>query len=334
MEQTQKGLLLAKIESSYGVDPTPTGAANTIAVVRSQVSFEPDFERVTRDILDGSWERASGFNLLRTARMNFRVEARGNRTTGGTDTDITSGSSAQAVEIDCLLKSCDLTPTYTPETTNGARDGYVIYKPVEPSDEGSSCTLYFYTGGKVHKITGAKGNVKGVFEAGRMAYFDFEFRGLYVAAADASLPGTITLLDCKPPLFGSAGATVGSWSPVFKTLNFDLGNAVVRREDAQSTNGIKGFIVSNRASKVTIDPEAVVEATHPIWGDLETPTSRTITALLGTVSGNKVQLTCKGESEAVSYGDRNNIRINNITYDLVRAALSDALGGLFQLKFF
>lgn len=334
MEQTQKGLLLAKIESVYGTDAAPTGAANTIAVVRSAVSFEIEHERVPREILNGTWERASGFNLLRTAKMSFRVEARGNYTTGGTDTDITSGASAQAIEIDCLLRACDLTPTYTAETSNGARDGYVIYKPAEPEDEGASATLWFYTGGKVHKMTGAKGNVKAVFEAGKMAYLDFEFRGLYVAAADASLPGTITLLATKPPLFGSASLTVGSFAAIIKTLTFDLGNQVVRREDANAANGIKGFAVVNRMMKVTIDPETVTEAAQPWFGDFQTPTSRTITWTLGSVGGNKALFSAVGESEAISYGDRSGLRTNQITYDLVRAALSDAANGLFSVKFF
>jgi hypothetical protein len=210
----------------------------------------------------------------------------------------------------------------------------VIYKPTLPSTNGSSVTFYWYTAGKLHMVTGAKGNVKGTFEAGKIAHFDWEFQGRLVAPTDASIPGSLTFLSTLPPLFSSATSVIGSYSPVFRKLEFDLGNQIVRRDDANSVDGIQGFIIPDRAPSCTIDPESGTEATHPIWGDLSASTSRTISATLGSLGGNKCMATFIGESVSAPYGEANGIRTNTIKYDMTRALLSDTAGQLFQLKFF
>lgn len=421
MQRTAFGLLLAKIESSYGTDPVPTGGSNVIAITRQGVTFSPNFEHLTRMILDGTISKVSGVNAMPSVSLSFRVELRGNYTTGGTDTDITSGDAAQKIEIDALLRACDLAATYTAETTNGARDGFVTYKPTVPSDEGASVTFYYFTGEKLHIITGAKGNVKGLMEAGKFGFLDFEFQGVYQDARDAALPasgnylatatinaagsgyavgnvlsvagGTSTttatirvlevtpagaivrakvqqvglysvnptltgnavtggagsgatfnltvnaqtaavFLNTKPPVFQNSGSTVDSYSPVFSRIEFDLGNQLQRRDDANATRGVRGFMVTNRDSKLSIDPESTTEATNPVLTDLEEAQTRTITAKVGTLGGNKFQGTFTAVSQAAGYGDRSGIRTHPIDYSIERATLSASAGDEFQLKFF
>lgn len=421
MQRTNFGLLLAKIESAYGTDPLPTGGLNVIAITRAGVTFAPNFEHLTRQILDGTLSKVSGQNAMPSTKLSFRVELRGNRTTGGTDTDISDGTSTYKIEIDALLQACDLAATYTAEGSSGARDGYVTYKPTVPTTEGASVTFYYYTGETLHIITGAKGTVKGVMEAGKYAYLDFEFSGIYNDVRDAAIPaagnyltaiainaagtgyavgdavtvaggtastaatirvlevtaaGAITrakiqqvglysvnpsttanavtggsgssatfnltlsaqtaavFLDTKPPLFQNSGSTVDSYSPVFSKIEFDLGNQVQRRDDANATKGVRGFLIVARDSKLTIDPESTTEGVNPVWTDLEESKSRTITAKVGSATGNKFQGTFSAVSQAVSFGDRSNIRTSPIDYSIERANISDAAGAEFQLKFY
>lgn len=326
-------MVLAKLETTYGIDPTPTAGANLIAVKRDGLSFSPKFNHLIRRLLDGTLSKTSGLNVPQEADFSLTVEVRGNRTNGAT-ADISAGSVANKVEIDALLRCCDLTPTYTAETTGGARDGNVIYKPVIPSDMGESVTLYFYTGTKVHKIVGCKGNVKGSFMAGDMASLTFDLKGIYVPAVDAAIPGSPTWLNTKPPIFVSSGSTVDSFTPIFQKLDFDLGNAVVRRDDANSAYGMAGAVVTARDSKVSIDPESVAEATSPIWGDIENATSRTITCKIGSQTGNKFQGLFVGVSQNLAYGERTGIRTTQIDYSIERANPGDAANAEFQLKFF
>jgi len=88
--QKKIGLLLAKAESTYNTDPTPTAAANAIAVVRGQVGFEPQSDAVVREILDGGLSTIPGDNALPRVKLTFTVELVGNRV-DGTQADIAVG---------------------------------------------------------------------------------------------------------------------------------------------------------------------------------------------------------------------------------------------------
>ena len=340
LERSQIGLLLAKAEVTYGTDPTPTAAANVIALRRNAVKFDEKFTRLDRNILDGTLSRIGGLNVLPELSLSFDVEIRGNRT-DGTASDISAGSIAHLIELDPLLQACDLAAAYTAESTGGARDGKVIYTPYTPTDQGKSVTFYFYTGLRLHKIVGAKGTVKGTMVAGQIATLSFNFSGILATAAtpitDAAIPGSITWLNTVPPLFTSAGSKISNsgagFSPVFQKLDFDLANKITRRDDVNSANGIAGFIITDKTPKLIIDPEGVAEASHPIWGDLYSATARTITAALGTQAGNKMSASFTGVSQAVAYGDRSGIRTQQINYNIERALLSDTPGNEFQLQF-
>lgn len=337
LERSLIGLLLAKLETTYGTDPTPTPADNVIAVRRQAVKVDPKYTHINRAILDGSLTKLAGLNVLPEVDLSFDVEVRGNRT-DGTAADISHGAAANAIEIDSLLQACDLSPAYTVETVPGtSKDGYVIYTPTVPADMGKSVAFYFYTGLRLHKILGAKGTVKANFKAGEIATLSFTFKGLLNSITDASIPGAVTWLNTVPPLFTTSGSKISNggagFSPVFQSVTFDLGAKVDKREDANSANGVAGFIISDRAPKVTIDPEGVAEASHPIWGDLTAATARTITAALGTATGNKCSLSFVGVSQAVTYGDRVGIRTQHIDYAVERALLSDTPGSELQLKF-
>lgn len=336
IERTLIGLLLAKIETNYGIDPTPSAGSNIIAVRRSAVKYDQKWTHLERAILDGSLAKLGGLNVLPEIGLSFDVEVRGNRT-DGIAADISAGSNAHAIEIDPLLQACDLQPTYTAESAGGARDGKVVYTPYVPTDMGKSVTFYFYTGLKLHKITGAKGSVKASFKGGEIAVLTFDFKGLFNLPTDAGMPGDLTFLNTVPPLFQNTGSKVSNggagFSPIFQKLDFDLATKVDKREDANSANGVAGFIITDRAPKVSIDPESVAEASHPIWGDLNNSTVRTITASMGTQAGNKCALTFTGVSSQVAIGDRSGVRTQQIDYMLERANLSDTPGNECQLQF-
>ena len=74
-------IILAKIEANYGVDPTPTGAAN--AMLMTQVSFSPmEGEDVSRD-LEFPYLAAQGkIPVGLRCRLRGRVELVGSGTAG------------------------------------------------------------------------------------------------------------------------------------------------------------------------------------------------------------------------------------------------------------
>jgi hypothetical protein len=416
MEIMKIGLLLAKVEGTYGSDPTPTAAANAIAVVGDSLQFRIASERVQRLILDKGLARHAGWNTKKSAEIRFRTELRGNfytlaeyanqavaveaddnkitlaahtlrngdlvkftaavipagltadtwyyvvaaatndfqvaATFGGDAIDITSdgttvvistskhqdvagGRSAYALRIDPLLAACDLAGTYTAEASAAAADGNVIYKPTYPATEGSSVTFYWNSALKLHKLTGAKGSVELVLEAGKPAYLDWTFRGIYNAITDVAISTySPSFSATKPPLLVSATATWNSYAAVFSRLSFNLGNAIGQRDDILSAQGIRGFLITDKSPSGSIDPESVAEATHPFWANWAADTVVSLSVVFGTQTGNKFQFLANVQPADQNYGDRNGGRIHQLSFEVVKATLAATAGDELQLKWY
>lgn len=324
VERILIGALLGKVESTYATDPTPTGGSNAIPCVRGQVTLTYESDPIDRMIQDGGLSGLAGHNSLPRAKIAFRVELLGNAS-------ITDGATVHAY-LSPLLKACDMSETATAETGGGVGDGYITYKPSVGSDAGTGVTFYFHSELKKHILTGCKGTVKFSVEAGKYAYADFEFSGLYNVVVDASFPSLTFSYTHKPPQWVSSSFTWGSYAPIVSKLDFDLGNVIGMRQDPTQATGIKGFLITDRKISGSFNPESVAEATQPWFSDWRTPTLRTLTAVLGSTAGNKFTFTATGVIRNINYADRNQVRIHNVALDVVRTAITTANGDEFQLK--
>jgi len=333
-ERIITGLLAAKIHTT-DADPVPTSLANSLVVMGNSVSWNAQSTPVPRKTLDGGQEEVAGMpSALPQATIKFRTELRGNRTDGAAD-DISVGSASQALEIDPLFKGCDFSPTYTPETGAGLRDGYVIYKRTDPSDEGSKVAFYFWTKQKLHKLILAKGTGQVVMEVGKIGYIEWTFSGLYIAPADATFPTDAAFEDTKPPLMiGASAVTIGSYTPVITRVDLSLNNVVSRRLDIAATDGVKGFIITGYGPTLNLDPEAVTEATNPFWANWKADAVKTVTVTVGSQSGNKVQLVAVTQATDVNYAEREGLRTHNKQLKVVRELVNGTQNAALQIKFF
>lgn len=153
----RKKILLAKVETVYGTDATPTGASN--AIQTSDLSITPlDGPVVSRNL-----DRATLGNDLQIqvgtfVTLSFMVEVAGG---GGVDTAPSYGP---------LLEACGFSETITASTS-------VAYDPV--SDSFDSATLYYHHDGQLHSVTGARGTVAISLNPGEIPKYQFTFTGLY-----------------------------------------------------------------------------------------------------------------------------------------------------------
>jgi hypothetical protein len=342
MEITEIGLLAVKKEVTYGTDPVPTAASNALPVVRDQLTYTVASTAIDRKLLDGTLDMVVGFNAQPNVTLKFRYELRGNRIDGANNLDITNGATTQAIEIDALLQAANLNPTYTAAVTPGvqgvsagSRDGFVVYQPSIYSTQGPSVTCYFWTALKLHKLIGGKVNIdKITWAAGNIVFVDFSVTGKYSAVADATFPTTAAFIATKPPLFDNSTTTVGAYAAVFSQLTVELGNTISMRKSGVDVDSIAGFVIASMLPKGTIDPESVAEGTNPFWADWKSSQTRTITTTTGTATGNKFTGAFIGEYKTVTYGNRDNLRIHQAQFNIVKADLTGATGSQFQLKFF
>jgi len=329
MELDEIQLLAIKAESTYDVDPTPAVTADLIPC--TNLRWEPASTRISPKPLRHGHARTSGHNSRKHVVLRFDYQLRGNGT-------IQAGAIGQKVEIDPLLLAADLAATYTAESTPAAGDGFVTYAPTVPVTDGASVTAYWWTQGKLHKLTGGKVNIERVrYTADQFAIVTFAIMGRWLAPADTTFPSATAnfLVSTKPPIF--AGGTItynGSTALVIENAEWTLGNEIVPRFGANSTDGIKGFRIVDRLVAGSFDPEAELVATQDFWGQFAASTNFAASISLGSTAGNRVAVTI-GDIEIIGapYGARNKMRTHQIQFEACRDSVASGPNAEFSLKF-
>jgi hypothetical protein len=206
-----------------------------------------------------------------------------------------SGSKGVAVApLSALLQACGLTETIVTSTS-------VTYAPSSnPATNyfgpGKSATIKLHEDGSaslsgLYKIlTGAMGNCKLIIQAGKPVTIESEFKGLYTAVADAVVP-TNTPSSVAAPIVLSALFSVGSYAAIIEKLEIDLANEVSEKPSVNAATGILGFQITGRKPQGSIDPEAVLVATHDFYGRMVAGTLGAITITIGTGAGSITTIT-------------------------------------------
>ena len=212
--------ILAKIETTYGVDSTPTGAAN--AMLPSSISINPiNAQNVDRDVIRSYMGGSEQLLGTRYVELSFTAELAG------------AGTVATAPAWGVLLRACGMAQVITATFR-------IDYVPVSTGIE--SATIYWYDDGVVHKIARARGNATISMKAGGRPEMNFKFTGLYSTPSAAAMP-TIDTSSSKVPqivtdansgdvIFGgthvttTAPAITGGTAYPSQGLELDLGNSI------------------------------------------------------------------------------------------------------------
>ncbi|MBI5427541.1 MAG: hypothetical protein HZA02_04590 [Nitrospinae bacterium] len=317
---TKRALLLAEIEATYSVDPTPAPATNAILVIDPKI-------KVAGEVLQREFARSSLSPLapvigMKEVEVTFSTELKGSGTAN-------AGGAANVPEIDPLLQGCGLAPTLTAETIGGAGDGHIDYSPI--SDSLKSVAMYLYLDGLLHKILGAVGNVSAKLEAGKYGLLDWTFKGLYSDPTDAAIASGAVFNSQKPRPFMNASFAIGAYAGIIQALNFELANEIGKRVSANSADGVVGFSITGRGTKGAINPEAVTKATYDFWARWKAGTGQALSATVGDTAGAKIDITAPNcVYTDIGWGDRDRVR----TYELPFAMAESSGNDEIKLKFY
>lgn len=288
----RKTVLLAKAETTYDTDSSPSSTSN--AILAMSVEVKENSGVIARD---AQWKFLGQLPSLlgeQWAEVSFKVPIIG------------SGTAGTAPRVGCLLQACGHL-----ETVAGGVS--VTYTPV--SSGHGSVTLYIYKDGRLHILTGCRGSGKKVFEAGKALYMEFNMMGRYAAPTVVALPTTVTYESTVkvPPVCKSTAFTYNSkTSLVVGSLNLDLGVNVVKRVSLNDANGIIGFEITDRSPKFTFDPEAQFQTSYAFRTDWLT-TQRAISIVATRAAGNIVTLNIPTANiTKIEYGERDGIQIEKI----------------------
>tara|TARA_A100001201_G_scaffold7888_1_gene12421 strand:- start:528 stop:1463 length:936 start_codon:yes stop_codon:yes gene_type:complete len=293
---TRKRLILIEEESTYGTDPTPTGADAVLVKDLSIVPQQSDI--VSRDLIRpylGASEQ-----LLANTRVecSFSVELAG------------SGTAGTAPRYGKALKACGFSETVVANTS-------VTYDPISASFD--SVTIHYNIDGVRHKVTGARGTFTITANVGEIPTIDFTMTGIYVAPDDSSQP-TVTYADQATPLIFKKGNTtglnvMGLTTAKLSSYSLDIGNEIVYRE---LVGGDGEVLLTNRSVSGNLSIEAVSLATKDYFATALADTLGIIEFTHGTAAGNIVKVdSARGDIADVSYGDLDGIAMLEIPFTAI-----------------
>jgi hypothetical protein len=291
---TRKRTILAKLETTYGTDPTPTGSANAI-LVRNMSITPLNAEVVSRDLVRPYLGASEQLIASSYVGIEFEVEMAG------------SGTAGTAPAYGPLLQACGMTET------DGASD--VTYTP--KSSSFASVTMYYNVDGVLHKITGARGNVELVINARQIPVFKFTFTGLYNAPSDASAP-SVTYTAFQTPVAANSDNTTDfelfSFGAALESLNINFNNAIQYR----SLIGAEDVLMTDRQVSGQVVFEAPHIASKDFFGIALGNTLGNLDIVHGTTAGNMVQITSsRVDVSNPSYQDQNGIQMLQVPITLV-----------------
>lgn len=264
-----KQAMLAKVETTYGTDPVPTGAANAILAKRNPTFTPLESTMAERNMALPAFGVLGVVPGSAFGKLDFEVEISGAGTAGGVPA------------YDALLQACGfsaannvgVSEVYTPESANFA-----------------SATIYFNIDGVLHKLMGCRGTVSLEFTNDAIPFFKFAMTGIYSAPTDTALP-TLTITAWQKPIaFNKVNTTLtlGGITVISDKFSLDVGNSVVAKSYVNTAQDVR---INDRKCKSKISMEADTIAAHDWFTDARNAAQKALLLTHGTVAGNKVLIT-------------------------------------------
>lgn len=275
-------VILAKIETTYGTDPTPAAGTNAILAMSPQLSYE-GLRMNERPSIRANLNQVQSVYGGTLARLAFSCELKG------------SGTAGTAPEIDALLRACAMGATTVASTS-------VTYKPISASHE--SVTLWYYEGGrKLHKLNGCRGTVTFRLTAGGLAVAEFEFVGHYTAPTDATQPAPTynsQVPKCALNMAISLGAVT---SMVVREWSLGLNNTIATPPSIAASDGYGEVQVTRQDVSGEITMDAELASVIDTDAQLAAGTGITFgSGTLGSTAGNRIAFT--GATSGLYWRDR------------------------------
>ncbi len=299
----RKRLILIETESSYGTDPTPTGAD---AVLVRDLSITPQSSDVVSRDLIRPYLGASQQLLANTkVECTFSVELAG------------SGTAGTAPQYGKAIQACGLSETIAPNTS-------VTYEP--ESSGFNSITIHYNIDGVRHKMTGCRGNLTLNATVGEIPSLDFAFTGIYNAPDDTALPTPTYANQDDPLIFRNTNTSnfqLLSYAGALQSFSMDLGTSLVYRE---LVGGTKEVLITDRAVSGSVSIEAVLMATKDFFTAAvdDDAALGNLAFTHGNVAGNQVKFnSTKVDIGDVSYGDQDGIAMLEIPFTCVPDSAAD-----------
>lgn len=268
--------ILAKIETTIGVDAVPTAVADALLI--SNASFELINNNVDRDVLRGYMGNSESLVGTRFVKATFDVELSA------------SGTAGTAPAWGKLMLACAFA-----EVTGAA---LVEYTPVTLSLK--TLTIKYLLDGLQHTMLGCMGTVSLDMQQGAIPKLKFSFTGIDAGHTALALPA-LTLTAWKAPkvitadnsgsvvLGGTyaAGVITGGTTYPSRGLSVDVGNDVKQIAMVGAGNQVD---ITQRSVTGSVQMELTAAQEIMMFNDINANTMSTLSITHGTTAGAKVMV--------------------------------------------
>lgn len=278
----RKKLILAKVESTYGTDPTPTQAIQTSNLSITPLAGPTVAQSLDRSVLGNDKQIQVGTYV----EVSFEVELSG------------SGTAGTAPVYQDLMLGCGLDETVVSSTS-------VTYAPVSTLFD--SVALYFHHDGQKHIILGARGTVAINASPGTIPHLVFKYTGLYTTPTSVTDPtpdfsGFVTALAVN-----NTNMTTFSLHGVSSTMtdfSLDMACSVIYR----NVVGDESVQLVDRAPAGSVTIETPAISAKDWFTAAQTSTTGALSVVHGTAAGNICTISAPN-TQVISpnYGDSDGI---------------------------
>jgi hypothetical protein len=276
----KKKALLLKVETTYGTDPTPTGAANWLEA--RNLTLTPYDATVEDRAIVAPW-MGNGSKLITGQRLKLAFDV----------ALAASGVAGTAPKIAPLLRACGFAETVSAGVS-------VAYSLISSAFE--SCTFWMWIDGVRHKGLGARGSCTVKLDKG-IPLLHVELTALYVAPTDTANPSVTTTgwpteqpVNAKNTLVCKVNS-VDSW---YSKFEINQGNAVQHND---LPGGYEELVISDRAPTASLSMLAPTLATLDPFALASAATNIPIQVVHGLGAGSQVQVDLKARIVGAAYED-------------------------------
>jgi len=304
-------LVLAKMETEYGTDPTPTKVANAILCDLPEIEFV--MKKLDRLNVKPFLGNRPAINIGEAMKIKFNTEVRG------------CGDATPSIppEIGVLFKGCGMEEVVVADTS-------YTYTPTDDID-GPSITIWFYQHDILHQLTGCRGSWVLEGKAGEPGKIAWDFTGLYAGPTDTTIPTDPTFNATLPPVLKSGDFSLGAFEGTIENFKLDFGNEIVKRPDVNAASGFQAHFIKDRSVTAEIDPEATALSTFDPLTLLTAGTEQAMEITFGTAAGNRMTVSCpKVVLDSVKYAERENILIYSLPLQVCPSSGEDDVSILFN----
>ncbi len=289
----RKRVLGAKIETTPGTAVSLTG---------TDASFHAWDVKIDPDIAMTERQGQGGFGMLASVPEGYKGKASFKIDSGW------DGTSTEPSWADTFLPACGMVKS----------GGNQFYPKTE--DAGSNVktlTIGCWLDGMFKSLSGCAGNAKLVCPTGKMAYWEFEFQGVWITPTDVSIVSP-TYPTAKPLRYANSTTSWNSVALCLSNLTLDFGNEITMLE-CGAANGYERAIITGRNPKVTGDPESKLVATADRYGQFLSMTEGALTWDLDGPTNSLITIAApKAQIVKATEGDRNKIVVDTLEWQLNR----------------